>query len=1308
MHPILQRKLREVVDARRQVRLLWGYAILLAVAGVVAWGAWWGFDFTGETYARLLLWLAGGLLIGALVVKLWSWRVRLNFQQVARMVEAEHPELHSMLLTAIEQKPGAQGFGYLQERLVNEVVREAVRHQWDQEITQRSHKAATWARAASLVMLACGMLFLSYKTFLKPLLAKPEIAATEVAKAVEKPASTYTVEVTPGDTEIEKGSRLVVEAKFAQDVPPDAVLVVSDANGAERQRLPMKPTVDAKVFGGMVGNVRDDGLYRVEFDGHKSKDFKITTFVYPELVSADATVTPPSYSGQPAKTVKNTQKVTLMEGSQLTYRLKLNKPVKDAEFFADKDHLISLKATQEDASIVEATWIPDETRKYRLHLVDAQERASKQTPQFTISVLANSLPKIEVAFPKRDARVSPLQEMPLEAKLWDDVGVQKAGAVIELAEAQREVLLPIGKSEPGKKMDVRASLNLEPEKVEPLQLVSYYFWAEDRGPKGETRRAMSDMFFAEVRHFEDIMREMEPPPGEPGKPGQADELVKLQKDIVNANWRLIRDRNAGKLMPVMKPDVDTVLVSQGIASDKLVEALEKVENPQVKAALLGAQQEMKNAEKTLGVASDSLDEKAMREALKPEQAALRWLFKAQSNERNITKANSKSKGQGASKEQELTDLELKQKEQRYEEDKQAGEEQTAEQQENLAVLNRLKELARRQEALAEKMKQLEQQLAQSKSEDEKEELANQLKRLQDEQDQLLRDLDDLKERMEKPENAANMAEAKQQLEDTREKVAEAAEKLKEDKLAQASTAATRAQKELEKARDDFRQRTARRFGEEMKAMRDEARQLAQEQQKLADALEKNPAQGDAKNPNDTSDALKQQLSAAQTARQAEAQRERAGKLMEDMKRLSEQAEGSEPLLHKHLYDAVRQAQAQGLEENLEEAGAQARYGDRTAALDASNKATKSVEQLKTGIEKAAESVLGNENEALRMARNELDKLIDEAKGGEGKKSEVRSEKSEKGAVGEKPTAPAGQKPGDQEGHGEKGLAQDKGEPKPSGQGKGDGQKPGEQPGKGMAQNEGEPQAGELGQGDKPGEQGRGQRTPRPESGTADASSARGLGDKPGEKGEGKGDQPGQPSESGEGQGQMANAEGQGQGEELGDKGQGKGQQTAANDQSGQPSERGQASSQRAGGRRDARRGGSNSDGGGDEGGWFFDAGTEVADASPITGSNFDNWSDRLRNVEDMLTRPELRNEVAKVLDHARDLRADARRNDAVPQVEHLQMRILNPLVELRDKVTEELARKEGKNPLAPVDRDPVPEQYRELVQKYYEQLGAGK
>jgi phage shock protein A len=67
----------------------------------------------------------------------------------------------------------------------------------------------------------------------------------------------------------------------------------------------------------------------------------------------------------------------------------------------------------------------------------------------------------------------------------------------------------------------------------------------------------------------------------------------------------------------------------------------------------------------------------------------------------------------------------------------------------------------------------------AKTEEEKQELENQLKRLQAEQEQLLSDLDDLKERMDKPENAQNLAEAKEQLEKTRDQVNEAAEKLKE-------------------------------------------------------------------------------------------------------------------------------------------------------------------------------------------------------------------------------------------------------------------------------------------------------------------------------------------------------------------------------------------------------------------------------------------------------------------------------------------------------------------------------------------------
>jgi len=150
--------------------------------------------------------------------------------------------------------------------------------------------------------------------------------------------------------------------------------------------------------------------------------------------------------------------------------------------------------------------------------------------------------------------------------------------------------------------------------------------------------------------------------------------------------------------------------------------------------------------------------------------------KSAEQRRNVAEANVPIRGQGPAQKQELTDLELKQKEQRYEEDKQASEEQTANGRRICAVLNRFgRTQAQRQEALAEKDEAAGAAGRRHQSEDEKEELANQLKRLQDEQIKLLRGSG----RFERPHGEAgsrrSVGRGEAALEDTREKVAEAAE-----------------------------------------------------------------------------------------------------------------------------------------------------------------------------------------------------------------------------------------------------------------------------------------------------------------------------------------------------------------------------------------------------------------------------------------------------------------------------------------------------------------------------------------------------
>jgi hypothetical protein len=49
-----------------------------------------------------------------------------------------------------------------------------------------------------------------------------------------------------------------------------------------------------------------------------------------------------------------------------------------------------------------------------------------------------------------------------------------------------------------------------------------------------------------------------------------------------------------------------------------------------------------------------------------------------------------------------------------------------------------------------------------------------------------------------------------------------------------------------------------------------------------------------------------------------------------------------------------------------------------------------------------------------------------------------------------------------------------------------------------------------------------------------------------------------------------------------------------------------------------------------------------------------------------------------------------------------------PLAQVRVWVQEELTRQENASSLVSLDRDPVPENYSELVRRYYEKLGSAQ
>ena len=108
---------------------------------------------------------------------------------------------------------------------------------------------------------------------------------------------------------------------------------------------------------------------------------------------------------------------------------------------------------------------------------------------------------------------------------------------------------------------------------------------------------------------------------------------------------------------------------------------------------------------------------------------------------------------------------------------------------------------------------------------------------------------------------------------------------------------------------------------------------------------------------------------------------------------------------------------------------------------------------------------------------------------------------------------------------------------------------------------------------------------------------------------------------------------------------------------------------------------------------------------PLTGADYRQWIDRLAEVEELVEIPEWHRELARVRDRVRVIRGEYTRHGREPQWDLVKTQIGVPLTEVRRSIAQEVARRQSPDSLVPVDRDPVPARYSELVRRYYEQLG---
>ena len=632
-------------------------------------------------------------------------------------------------------------------------------------------------------------------------------------------------------------------------------------------------------------------------------------------------------------------------------------------------------------------------------------------------------------------------------------------------------------------------------------------------------------------------------------------------------------------------DLATVGEAQEQALEQARQALESAENPQARNALQSAIKEMERAKTALEQAKKSPAQ--LPAAVASEQAAYQALLKMIPHDFSVSRSRNRSRGGRAGQPSggQLEQLEMTPEENRYETERQAAAAPTARQREQLQAADRLKALAQRQQDLNERLRELQTALQEARTDTQREDIRRQLKRLQDEERQMLADVDELRQQLDQSPNAASMSKARQQLEQTRADTQRAAQEIGDESVSQALASGTRAQQGLQNLREDMRRQTSSQFSDQMRQLRGQARDLDRQEGEIGRGLESlaHPEQ------KTLDDAAQRQQLIQQIARQQSA----LTNLVAGMENVTEQAENSEPLLSQQLYDTVRRA-SQMHTGNLLDIGAQlVDRGLLSQAAGPERAARTNISELRQRVERAAESVLGSETQALRYAQTELDDLTAQAG---------------RDAAGAGATNAAGQNTNST------------------------GQRP-----TGSAR-------------------------------TADAA------------------------------GQQANATGQPS-------------NTAGQNANG-AEENANASGQPQPGENPDARSGGNAAGGRDPlrqiAQQFGGARGGVGRNGPVTGNEYASWAERLRDVEQVLDAADMRNQLAAARERVGAMRAEFQRTGKKPDPQTVRTQVLAPMTDVRAWLREELARRENANSLVPLDHDPVPENYSDLVRQYYEKLGGGQ
>ena len=686
---------------RCRTRLKWIARFRIAVAGIsvlavltVSLAALAAYVVPSEGWivaARILLYAIGIATIAACVVR------RIGARRTARQVERRIPAFDGRLITWLDASR-RQRRPALLPHLAGHALEIAEAH-------PPRRAAPTWLLLPPLAVLAAAALtlFLTYDAAPASWRLPAERLWTGDLLADTRPK----IIVEPGDVVVPRGADVLVRAKahgFAADM---LAVNASFAGSGSWERATMLPASEDGTHEFVLVAINEAVEYYVSAGGAtrggrlNSDRFRIEVADLPVVEDVELALDYPAWTNLPS-TTQDHGDVAGVEGTRVGTRIRASLPLDDAHLVVNDQELDLDDGVGMFTVEAPGTW----------HVaVRHRGEVVRISDEYLIDLLHDRPPEVEFTFPGRDRSATAIEEVALRFSAKDDFGIEAltvryAVNGSDWTSVERQETSVEREADTGHTILLEdLAVGDEQRPIRPGDVVSVHAVARDHRQSTKTA-----LYFVDVRAFDKHYRDMGTNSagggGSGGGGAREQELSNRQREIVNATWNLIQERDTGaRGGSDLKDQVDLLTVLQQTLQDQVETLVARSQgrrlsdNNDVEPYVV----ELGRAAEQMGIAADTLAEDRLDDAVQPEQRALQHLLTAEAGLRNVNvtlASRSSSAGDSVSRSlSELFDLEADPEQNRYESPQTPGGSAQAPQSAE-SEWRRLTELARRNEELA--------------------------------------------------------------------------------------------------------------------------------------------------------------------------------------------------------------------------------------------------------------------------------------------------------------------------------------------------------------------------------------------------------------------------------------------------------------------------------------------------------------------------------------------------------------------------------------------------------------------------------